>query len=219
MSDSIHRSYYKELDFEKQIYYGTITALDEQIGRLWGKLEELGIQEETLIFYCSDNGPERGTPGSAGVFRERKRSLHEGGVRVPAFVIWKDHFEGGRRIDFPAVTSDYLPTILDILDIKYPDDRPLDGTSILEALTDGKKERNKAIGFIYRQRVSWVTDSYKLIGDADLENPELYDLIQDRSETENIIGDYPELAGELEADLREWLHSVESSKEGRDYDF
>ena len=218
VSDSIHRSYYKELDFDKQIYYGTITALDEQIGRLWEKVEELGIQEQTIIFYCSDNGPERGTPGSAGEFRERKRSLHEGGVRVPAFVIWKGHFEGGLRISFPAVTSDYLPTILDVLDIEYPDSRPLDGISILEALTAGKKERNKAIGFLYRQRVSWVTDNYKLIGDPELKKFELYDMIHDKSEKQDIIKEYPELSVKLKAELEEWLLSVENSKQGMDYD-
>jgi len=96
VSDSIHRRIYKDLSIEKQLYYGTITALDEQIGRLWKKLEDLDIQEETLIFFCSDNGPESATPGSAGIFRERKRSLFEGGVRVPAFAIWKNHFEGRR---------------------------------------------------------------------------------------------------------------------------
>ena len=217
VSDSMHRSLYKELDFDKQIYYGTITALDEQIGRLWGKLEELGIQEETIIFYCSDNGPERATPGSAGVFRERKRSLFEGGVRVPAFVIWKDHFEGGRRIDFPAVTSDYLPTILHILDTDYPDDRPLDGISILDAIEGHKEERNKPIGFIYRSRISWVTHQYKLIGGADLDNFELYDLVHDKSEREDISEALPEVKGKMMEGLRNWLNSVENSKEGRDY--
>ncbi len=62
VSDSIHRSYYANMDLHKQIYYGTITAMDEQIGRLWKKLEELGIAENTIVFYCSDNGPEVGTP-------------------------------------------------------------------------------------------------------------------------------------------------------------
>jgi arylsulfatase A-like enzyme len=132
-------------------------------------------------------------------------------------VIWKDHFEEGRRIGFPVVTSDYLPTILDILDMDYPIARPLDGISILDALTGHAEQRNKAIGFIYRSRVSWVTDQYKLIGDADLENLELYDMIHDKSEKKDIIKEYPELAESLKADLTDWLNSVENSKEGRDY--
>jgi arylsulfatase A-like enzyme len=217
VSDSIHRSFYKDLDLEKQLYYGTITAMDEQIGRLWKKLEALDIQEETIIFFCSDNGPERATPGSAGIFRERKRSLYEGGVRVPAFVIWKNHLEGGRRIDFPAVTSDYLPTILDILNQEYPADRPIDGTSILGALKGNEKERTKPIGFIYESKLSWVTHQYKLIGDKNLTAFELYDLLNDKSEEKNIIEQFPEVTQELKTDLITWLNSVENSKKGMDY--
>ena len=180
VSDSLHRSYYDGMSLDKQIYYGSITAMDEQIGRLWNKLEELGIEENTIIFYCSDNGPEVQTPGSAGVFRERKRSLYEGGVRVPAFVVWKNNINEGQRIDYPAVTSDYLPTILDILELEYPDNRPVDGISILMALKGEKKKRVKPIGFICKPKISWVTDQYKLIGDYNRENFELYDLLNDR---------------------------------------
>jgi arylsulfatase A-like enzyme len=217
VSDSIHRSYYSEMDLAKQIYFGTITALDEQVGRLWTKLGEAGIQEETIIFYCSDNGPEIRTPGSAGDFRERKRSLYEGGVRVPAFVTWKNNLEGGRRIDFPAVTSDYMPTILDILEIEYPDDRPIDGISILDALKGSEKERTLPIGFICRPQISWVTDQYKLIGQEKGGAFELYDLINDPSEKENIIEKHPEIAEKLKADLLIWLNSVDKSKIGMDY--
>jgi len=217
VSDSIHRSYYSEMDLANQIYFGTITALDEQVGRLWTKLGEAGIQEETIIFYCSDNGPEIQTPGSAGEFRERKRSLYEGGVRVPAFVIWKNYLEGGRRIDYPAVTSDYMPTILDILEIEYPDDRPIDGISILGALKGGEKERTKPIGFICVPQVSWVTNQYKLIGDEKGGNFELYDLLNDPSEKENIIGKHPDIAEKLKVDLMLWLDSVDKSKKGMDY--
>lgn len=117
VSDSAHRSYYSTMSLEKQIYYGTITAMDEQIGRLWDKLEALNIQENTIIWFCSDNGPEVNTPGSADVFRGKKRDLYEGGIRVPAFVIWKNHLKAGTTSELPAVTSDYLPTTLDMLNI------------------------------------------------------------------------------------------------------
>jgi len=218
VSDSIHRSYYSEMELAKQLYYGTITAMDVQIGRLWHKLEEAGIDEETIIFFCSDNGPEVRTPGSAGTFRDRKRSLYEGGVRVPAFVIWKNNFEGGRRIDFPSVTSDYMPTILDVLDIEYPHNRPIDGISILEALKGNENERHLAIGFICTPKISWVSNRYKLIGDEKGNQFELYDLLNDKSELENIIEECPEIAEKLKLDLNEWLSSVENSRQGMDYD-
>jgi arylsulfatase A-like enzyme len=217
VSDSIHRSYYEALDLSRQLYYGSITAMDEQMGRLWEKIKEHGIQENTILFFCSDNGPERATPGSAGIFRERKRSLYEGGVRVPAFVIWPAHLEGSKRTDYPAVTSDYLPTILDILDMEYPSERPLDGISILDALRGSTNERTEAIGFICSPKISRVTDQYKLIGDTSLENFELYDLHNDPSEQKNIIAAYPALAEQMKMELLEWLKSVENSKRGMDY--
>jgi arylsulfatase A-like enzyme len=217
VTDSLYRSLYPEMDLAGQLYYGSITAMDGQMGRLWEALEKSGIDDETILFFCSDNGPEVRTPGSAGDLRGRKRSLYEGGVRVPAFVVWKNNFTGGGKIDFPAFTSDYMPTILDILGIQFPDSRPLDGTSILKALKGSPEERKKPMGFICRPKVSWVTHQYKLIGDENLENLELYDLLKDRSEKNNIIEAYPEIASQLEADLSEWLVSVEKSDKGMDY--
>ncbi len=110
-----------------------------------------------------------------------------------------------------------MPTILDILGINYPDDRPLDGTSILGALKGTNRERDKPIGFICRPKISWVSNQYKLIGDNKGENFELYDLINDKSENENIIDEYPEIAAKMKAELREWQSSVENSRNGRDY--
>lgn len=217
VSDSVHRAYYSQRNLAEQLYYGTITALDEQMGRLWQMLEASGVEQETILFFCSDNGPERGTPGSAGVFRERKRSLYEGGIRVPAFVIWKNGLKGGQRTDFPMVTSDYLPTLLDILEIPVPDKRPLDGISVLNALKGNEPQRSNPIGFICGPQISWVTDQYKLIGDDQLEHLELYDLLRDPSEKENVIQKYPKIAERLKADLSVWLNSVEDSKKGMDY--
>jgi arylsulfatase A-like enzyme len=218
VSDSTHRNLYVGMDIQKQIYYGTITAMDEQIGRLWQKLEQLGISQNTMLFFCSDNGPEAKTPGSAGIFRERKRSLFEGGVRVPAFATWPKKFKEGKRIDFPMVTSDYLPTILEILNVTYPDSRPVDGISLVDAINGKMVEREKPIGFICRPKMSWVTNQYKLIGDIKEEHFEMYDLLNDQSENENIIDEYPEIAEKMKYDLSEWLISVENSNKGRDYE-
>ena len=217
VSDSIHRNYYSKLSLEKQLYYGTITAMDEQIGRLWKKLDELNIQENTIIWFCSDNGPEVKTPGSAGLFRGKKRDLYEGGVRVPAFVIWKNHLKEGAIIDSPAVTSDYLPTTLDMLNIDYPSNRPVDGESLWNIINDKNIERKKPIGFIYGKRMSWVNNQYKLISTDNGESFELYDLITDRGEKINIIENKPEIGIKMKKELSKWLISVENSKKGNDY--
>ncbi len=217
VSDSIHRSYYSDMNLDKQIYYGALSAMDEQVGRLWKKLSDLGIENETVIFFCSDNGPEVRTPGSAGKYRDRKRSLYEGGVRVPAFVVWKNEFSGGRKIDFPAVTSDYLPTILDILKMEYPDDRTLDGMSLLGAINEDQKVRNKPIGFICDPQFSWVTHQYKLIGNIGEDKFELYDLIQDPEEKVDMCDSSPDIFISMKAELESWYSSIEKSQQGMDY--
>ena len=218
VSDSAHRVSYKHMSLDEQIYYGTLTALDEQIGRLWSKLKELNLREETVIWFCSDNGPENKTPGSAGPFRKRKRSLYEGGVRVPAFVVWENQLPGGRRLDFPAVTSDYLPTIVDLVDLNYPDNRPIDGQSILQLLYGTGKEREKSMGFIYRDQMSWVNNRFKLISHDKGNSFELYDLIDDKGEKNNLIEEKAAIARKMRAGLFQWLSSVEKSKKGMDYD-
>lgn len=217
VSDSLHRSKFSDLNLEQQLYYSTIAAMDAQIGRLWKYLEANKLADNTIIFFCSDNGPERGTPGSAGIFKERKRSLYEGGVRVPAFVLWPNRLEAGKRIDFPAVTSDYLPTLLAWLKLPTPKERPLDGVSLTKALDGKQGQRVKPIGFIYQNQISWVTQQYKLKTDKALENFELFDLLQDPSEKTNIIGRFPEITASLKADLLVWLESVDQSSKGLDY--
>lgn len=216
VADSIHRSLYNEMSLEKQLYYGSITAMDQQIGRLWKELEMAGIEDNTILFFCSDNGPERETPGSAGIFRDRKRSLYEGGVRVPAFVIWRNHLKGDRRIDFPMVTSDYLPTILEIIGKDYQFERPLDGIRLINVLRGVENKRSIPIGFICDPKVSWVTHRYKLIGEEETQQFELYDLISDPSEKKDISKSNPELVDTLKNDLYQWLRSVQSSRQRMD---
>jgi arylsulfatase A-like enzyme len=217
VADEKLRSLYPDLEVTRQVYYGTISGMDEQMGLLWNKLEQLGILEETMIWFCSDNGPENGTPGSAGPFRERKRSLYEGGVRVPAFVVWKGQLEGGSRAFFPAVTSDYLPTILHILDINYPENRPLDGTNLWDLLRGDSEQRKQPIGFIFRDKLSWVENNYKLVSVDKGASWELYNVVNDRSEQMNLIDTHPDIAARMTSAFESWISSVEKSQQGEDY--
>lgn len=217
VADSLYKSKYHGFTNEQQLYYGCITALDDQIGRLWAELERLGIADNTMIWYCSDNGPERNTPGSAGKFRERKRSLHEGGLRTPAFVVWPNKFMGNQRVYFPAFTSDYLPTIVNLLNIDYPDDRPLDGIDLLPLLENQKQVRDNPMGFRYGNQISWVNQQFKLISKDNGNTYELYDLLNDRSESNNIIDRQKMVAGAMKKELEIWIVSVDDSYQGKDY--
>ena len=215
VADAEHREMFSQLDLQNQLYYGTIKAMDEQIGRLWETLEAQGIADETIIFFSSDNGPERQTPGSAEPFRGRKRDLYEGGVRVPGFVVWKNTIKAGRT-SYPSVTSDYLPTILDIMNLEYTEDHPIDGISIWNDIQKKETNRNSGIGFLYGKKKSWVTDSHKLIS-TDGENYELYNLLEDPSETNNIIQENSEIGEQMKLDLNNWIESVSKSEQGLDY--
>lgn len=202
---------------KQKLYYGSITAMDDQIGRLWTTLEELGISDNTMIWFCSDNGPENNTPGSSGYFRGRKRSLHEGGLRTPAFVVWKKKIKGGGRTSFPAFTSDYLPTITKALNINYNSNRPLDGIDILPFINKTDAVREKPMGFIFKNQMSWVGHQYKLISKDLGKTYELYDLLNDKEERENIFDKYPNVQSEMILELQAWLVSVKKSAKGLDY--
>ena len=135
-----YRALYTNQSENAQHYYACITALDEQVGRLRDHLKELNIDQNTLIWFCSDNGPE-GNPGptgrsqgTAGKFRGRKRSLYEGGIRVPGILVWPDRIKQPRSSNFPCVTSDYLPTVLHALGETLPAGRPYDGISLLPVI-------------------------------------------------------------------------------------
>lgn len=200
-------------------YFGCVTAMDEQIGRLRQKLADLDVIDDTMLCFCSDNGPEgsKSDPGSAGPFRGRKRSLYEGGIRVPGLIHWPRQIVAGRDSDFPAVTSDYLPTILEILDLQPHGGRPLDGVSLLPLIQGKQTRRQSPIGFQSGKRIALSANRFKLIGDRQLRNWELYDLIDDPGESNDIAGTHSETVAAMAKTLSNWKDSCEQSDQGQDY--
>jgi len=204
----------------KKNYYGSITALDDQVGRLRATLRRLGVAGNTMLWFCSDNGPEgrKGkAPGLAGPFRGRKRSLYEGGVRVPGLLEWPGRVTAGTSTDVPVVTSDYLPTIIDLLGVSLPDDRPVDGISLLPLLQGKMKARKKPIAFESRGQISLNTSRYKLIRVRPDSGYELYDLPADPGEKKDIAAAHPEIVNRMKATLAAWRSSCKRSNAGKDY--
>jgi arylsulfatase A-like enzyme len=203
-------------------YYGAISEMDEQIGRLREELERLGVASNTLISFTSDNGPEgkevKGkNAGTTGGLRGRKRALYEGGVRVPTVMLWPDRIRPGSISDVETSTLDYLPTVLDMLGIRFPDERPIDGISLLSLFETGTLERTSGVPFWHRGKQALVEENFKLIGPAGGGKDELYDLDSDRAETSDIIAEHPDLAGQMRARLDAFTASARNSDDGGDY--
>lgn len=207
-------------------YRGTVTALDRQVGRIRDSLRALGIAENTMLWFCSDNGPEgKVGPGSAGPLRGRKRALYEGGLRVPAVLEWPGTVAAARTT-FPAFTSDYLPTILSALGLNPPDRhpleaRPLDGQDISRTWTQGETLRSAGMGFEYRQRAAWIEDRFKIVAKlvkGEIAQVELYDLQLDPREEHDIAAQHASRVAAMRRALEAWRASCAASAEGADYE-
>jgi arylsulfatase A-like enzyme len=216
---------YADQDFKMQQYAGSITAMDEQIGRLRARLKELGAEDNTMIWFCSDNGPEGkdSDPGRTGGFKGRKRSLHDGGVRVPGLMVWPAVVDPA-IVETPVTTSDYMPTILDVLGINFPRDSQgladatagklnvMDGESVLPILVGKNWRRSKPIGFASRGQYTYNGNQYKLYG-----SDQLFDMTRDPYESINIAKEHPEIVKEYLQGVTNWYESCRSSFEGGEY--
>jgi arylsulfatase A-like enzyme len=217
------RKRYSQFPEQTQHYYGCITALDRQIGRLRTALEDLAIADNTIIWFCSDNGPEgkRGkAPGSAGELRGRKRSLFEGGTRVPAILSWPNRIPKAILMKGLACTSDMLPTLAGWLHLKLPEDLTLDGVDLrhsIEATAKGQIiNRLRPIGFESARLSTWTDNQFKLVAHLSKAPPkfreiirlELFDLKSDPTESNDVAAEHSDVVAKMQADLKEWRQAI-----------
>ena len=127
-------------------FYGEITAMDAALGKMRSGLRKLGIADNTVLWYCSDNGSL--PKGSSGGLRARKGSLYEGGIRVPAVLEWPSRVKANRITNINANTSDIYPTLLELAGVALPKNQPrLDGISLAPLLRGEKQVRKQPMGF------------------------------------------------------------------------
>jgi arylsulfatase A-like enzyme len=217
-----YRAMYKNLPGLGPDYFGAITAMDEQIGRLHAALRVLGVDRKTMLWFASDNGPEGPEQsdernGSAGPFRGRKRSLYEGGVRVPAFLVWPEKVPLPVATDIPASTLDYAPTTAEALGVPLAGE--IDGVSLMPLIEGGRMAgRNKAIGFETPGHVALSDDRWKIVSKTDDDgNPmgfELYDLLADPGETTDLAAQEPSVVESMAERLAAWRASCAASSRG-----
>ncbi|WP_343330717.1 sulfatase [Polaribacter staleyi] len=204
---------------------GMVEALDNSVGRLVEKLEELGISENTIIVLTGDNGGN--FDETTGGLKGYKGFSHEGGVREPLIVKWPGKTKGGSVSDEVVIGTDFYPTFLDVANLPLRPKDHKDGISMLPLLNGTSKKldrdtfywhyphyhRTKPYGAIRK-------GNYKLIQFFEDGRLELYDLSVDPNETHNIAVTQPEIASKLLENLKEWQVSVgtQMMKENPNYD-
>lgn len=213
-----HLSKYKKLGATgDQLYFRSMVShLDANIGRLVSHLKDKGIFDNTIILFASDNGPA--FQGSPGPFKGGKTDLHEGGIRVPMFAVWKGKIPENSYSFNTVHMADFLPTISNAVDIDISE-LGLDGKNILPKLTDNTYSQRDALFWqmdLYRHyqnqgpkpkpyATSVVIDGkWKLLADS-LGPTELFDLEADHRELYNLLGEQPEREKELYQKLIDFL--------------
>ena len=201
-------------------YYGAITAMDDAVGLIRGLLKQYNVSDNTMVWFTSDNGPQKGTPGSTAGFRGWKSQLYEGGIRVPGIIEWPTMIHENRVSDYAVVSSDLLPTVCDILNISLPNDLLLDGESTMPLIRQQRPVRNQTISWAYSIQNGFFYGSYHAVISGDrykvyakyklraIQSAELYDLINDPYETTDISDENPQTMIEYTELLETWMDSV-----------
>lgn len=208
------------LDEQSRHHYGELVAMDRSIGALRAGLRELQIADNTLVWFCSDNGGlPKIKPDTTGGLRGNKGTIYEGGLRVPAIIEWPAVIATARVSRCPASVLDIVPTLLEITGVDHPaPKRPLDGISLMPLLRQQLTARNKPIPFRHIGRAALVDNQMKLLTNKLSSGKfELYDLEADPAETNDLSQQRPELFRRMRRQLLEWSESVDASFAGKDY--
>ncbi len=212
----------------KQIYYASVTDMDHQLGKLIKKIDELGLADNTLIAFSSDNGPEdlnirnavHSGIGNTGPFRGRKRSLYEGGIRMPFIVRWLGRTPAGRVDDTSIIAGvDWLPTVCGLAGIKVPRNLKSDGEDMSRVILGKPKRRTKPLMWEWRFRIFGdmvhkspmlaIRDgNWKLLMNPNRSRVELYDIVNDTTELNNVTDRHPDIVKKLSRQLLKWQKTL-----------
>ncbi len=134
---------------ERPTYFGCVSQMDHEFGRLMKTVDALGLRDDTFVFFTSDNGPEHRADtswGSPGDFRGAKGHMHEGGIHVPGIIRWPGKVKAGTISDLPVNGTDVLPTLCALAGTAPKTAKPIDGVNLLPAIVEGKPvERPKPL--------------------------------------------------------------------------
>lgn len=193
--------------------YGMVENIDTNTGQLLALLKRLKLDQDTIVFYMTDNGPQQ-KRFNAGM-RDLKGTVYEGGIRVPGFLRWPSRVKPGTEIPQLAAHIDIAPTLAEACGASMPTDRTIDGRSLLPLL-DGKSGwPDRTLFFqwhrgdapqMWRQACA-RTQTWKLVN-----NSELYNLEADPAESRNVAAGHPDVAAKLSREYEAWFRDVCSTR-------
>ena len=221
------------IDDKTASYYGMIANFDENFGRLTGRLDALGLRNNTMLIFMTDNGNSAGFY-NAGL-RGNKASVYEGGIRVPFFVRWPKRLRGGWGTDRIAANIDVLPTLLAAAGGAKPDGLTLDGTSLLPLWTEQVTPQDWPDRTLFVQHIKAMVQQpfqnaaaynqrYKMIAypetakqsgfepDHDRLELELYDIENDPGETKDLASAQPKVLAGLRRQYEQWFREMKNTR-------
>jgi len=208
--------------------YAMVECIDNNLGRLLAKLDQLKIAENTIVIFLTDNGPQQ--PRYNSGMLDLKGNTHEGGVRVPFFIRWPGHLEAGRAVDRIAAHIDVAPTLLELCGVKKPAGVKFDGISLLPLLQGhGADWADRTIFFQWHRgdapelnrACAVLSQNYKLVqplGAFQVKQPaqpvfELYDYAADPLEMKNIAAQKPEIVAQMRRQYEAWFKDVTGARD------
>ncbi len=231
--DDVHSPYwppYEDYGLAKEagkrgLYLAVLEAMDKQFGKLFEYIKSNeNLRDNTLILLCSDNGPEKGA-GRAGNLKGYKTHLYEGGIRS-SLIAWgprviKEKAKGTRNTESFFAAIDIRPSLLEFAGIKNPENLPCDGENMIETIlgesTSSRQapvfysrppDRKNFYGFSNLPDLAVRGGDWKLLCDYDGSRQELYNLINDPGENENLAQEHPEIAKTLTKEVTSWYQSM-----------
>ena len=200
--------------------YAMVTNIDDNLKKLFTKVEELGIKENTIVIFMTDNGPQH-TRYVAGM-KGRKTSVYNGGIRVPFYFRYPNEFSGDKEVDQMTAHIDLLPTLSKLCGTRIPEDRKIDGRNFIPSI-EGKIQPERSF-FSYWTRkypelfnnIALQRGQFKLVGktdyDSEIENFELYDINKDPFEKNNLISQKKSIGLSLKEEMHQTFLELVNSE-------
>ena len=194
----------KVTDKTKRTYAAMVQALDKNVGAILNELDRLGLRDNTIVVFTSDNGATQ--DGSNLPFRGGKHSVFEGGTHLPTVIHWPNGKATSRTWDGLCGALDMFPTLMAMADLKMPETRPLDGKNIWPSLRDNTASPVESYYWAWRNEDAIRTADWRMHRFFD--HNELYDISADISETKNVADEHPDVVKSLTAKLTIWADSI-----------